>query len=679
MTFYLDNASKPSKPTSLAISSKPTRSSLNRSNQQNRPPKQFPPDHVKPDRKTPYTPPREIPPPLPPDNSFTRPPQPLPPDYDDDDSSPEYQLPYVPTDTPPSSDSPQDHDPKPPAPFPKDYNEKPPKPLPHKSSQPIYKNMPPKPPPHKSVPPKPPPHKTLPSQPLAHRSRSPDPIPPLPLPHKSLPSDTLPNKPLPPEPLPQGPKCSNLSSSCKIYTDSSHGNKPVPAKPARHKHLPLKHTITVDTSPDTSTQDSPPNPLPPDYTEFKDKSVESLKDLSNTSLESLHADFTPPEPIAQDYTDPSTDTPPEPIPPDYTENFPLPSPPDLSDLPSPPDHVLNADLPPIESAHQCDCETLPENFPTDYTDRLPQSLPPNYTYELSESLPLDYTGTLPLPTDYMGTLPAPLPKTGLTLEHKPSASMQLSKCSPSLDSDFPESPCLDNLPEKPQKPLPSDCCGNGCDPCINDIYEQELKIWELKMSGQTYRKDVPNDKAIILTDSNVYHNFTIQDIIPVTKNINIYTFTFPRSSLLGVGPGQHMLLKEGGITRQYTPISPIYTQGSFQVLIKTYDDGKMSEFVRRWKKGRTTLWRGPLGSFQYVANSYKRVLMLAVGTGLTPMVNVIDKIVSNEDDETFVTLLYGCRCYSEILLRSVLNKYCENWNFQVLYYLSDQTEGYTPR
>lgn len=34
------------------------------------------------------------------------------------------------------------------------------------------------------------------------------------------------------------------------------------------------------------------------------------------------------------------------------------------------------------------------------------------------------------------------------------------------------------LPPKPEKPLDSDCCGQGCDPCILDIYQEELRIWE---------------------------------------------------------------------------------------------------------------------------------------------------------------------------------------------------------
>ncbi|KAH6941799.1 hypothetical protein HPB50_023605 [Hyalomma asiaticum] len=34
------------------------------------------------------------------------------------------------------------------------------------------------------------------------------------------------------------------------------------------------------------------------------------------------------------------------------------------------------------------------------------------------------------------------------------------------------------LARKPRKPTAAECCGNGCALCVNDVYEQELAIWE---------------------------------------------------------------------------------------------------------------------------------------------------------------------------------------------------------
>ena len=33
------------------------------------------------------------------------------------------------------------------------------------------------------------------------------------------------------------------------------------------------------------------------------------------------------------------------------------------------------------------------------------------------------------------------------------------------------------LPERPEEPLPSECCGSGCEPCVLDVYQDQLATW----------------------------------------------------------------------------------------------------------------------------------------------------------------------------------------------------------
>ncbi|KAM0809295.1 hypothetical protein AB5N19_09638 [Seiridium cardinale] len=32
--------------------------------------------------------------------------------------------------------------------------------------------------------------------------------------------------------------------------------------------------------------------------------------------------------------------------------------------------------------------------------------------------------------------------------------------------------------EKPVKPAAGDCCGSSCNPCVMDLYREELKVWK---------------------------------------------------------------------------------------------------------------------------------------------------------------------------------------------------------
>lgn len=62
--------------------------------------------------------------------------------------------------------------------------------------------------------------------------------------------------------------------------------------------------------------------------------------------------------------------------------------------------------------------------------------------------------------------------------------------------------------------------------------------------------------------------------------------------------------------------------------------------------------------------------MLAAGTGIAPMLQVIQGILSNEQDETFIHLVYSSRTYDEILMKHTLDEMKAYWNFSVLYAVS---------
>jgi len=41
----------------------------------------------------------------------------------------------------------------------------------------------------------------------------------------------------------------------------------------------------------------------------------------------------------------------------------------------------------------------------------------------------------------------------------------------------------DPRPLPPEKPLPGDCCGDGCAMCVNDVYEMELERYEAALAA----------------------------------------------------------------------------------------------------------------------------------------------------------------------------------------------------
>lgn len=243
------------------------------------------------------------------------------------------------------------------------------------------------------------------------------------------------------------------------------------------------------------------------------------------------------------------------------------------------------------------------------------------------------------------------------------------------------------LPRKPERPLDSDCCGQGCNPCVLDLYAEELAIWEAEcqqvLSGEPAATDEAGEVEHVspVLSQTEYKSFTIKSVTKVTEDTNIYRIQLPAGVTLGLQTGQHIVIRgefqREVITRQYTPISDVKRTSCCDLLIKLYEHGKMSQYVKTWTVGSQIQIRGPFGSLQYQANKYRTIYMLAVGTGIAPMCQVIQTILGCDDDETVIHLHYGCRTYQNVLVKSYLDEWQRYWNFSCTYYLSQETEPAT--
>lgn len=48
-----------------------------------------------------------------------------------------------------------------------------------------------------------------------------------------------------------------------------------------------------------------------------------------------------------------------------------------------------------------------------------------------------------------------------------------------------ESARADALPPKPEPPLDSDCCGNGCEVCVWTLHEEALERWRAEVRARS--------------------------------------------------------------------------------------------------------------------------------------------------------------------------------------------------
>ena len=134
------------------------------------------------------------------------------------------------------------------------------------------------------------------------------------------------------------------------------------------------------------------------------------------------------------------------------------------------------------------------------------------------------------------------------------------------------------------------------------------------------------------------------------------------------------------IVRSYTPISSDENRGYFDLLIKSYPQGNISRHMATLKIGDVMKVKGPKGAMVYTPGLVKRFGMIAGGTGITPMLQIIRALVRGRprnggNDTTEVDLIFANVNYEDILLKDDLDSLTkEDPGFRVYYVLNNPPE-----
>ncbi|KAJ5151486.1 uncharacterized protein N7482_010738 [Penicillium canariense] len=156
-----------------------------------------------------------------------------------------------------------------------------------------------------------------------------------------------------------------------------------------------------------------------------------------------------------------------------------------------------------------------------------------------------------------------------------------------------------------------------------------------------------------------------------------FVYQLPNETdVIGIPIGQHCAIKANidgkDIARSYTPVSNNTDLGRLELVIKCYPDGALTgKYLANLKVGDKTLFRGPKGAMKYKRGLCKKIGMVAGGTGITPMYQLIRAICEDENDTTEISLILGNRSEEDILLRKELEAFARKYpkNFKLWYML----------
>jgi len=188
----------------------------------------------------------------------------------------------------------------------------------------------------------------------------------------------------------------------------------------------------------------------------------------------------------------------------------------------------------------------------------------------------------------------------------------------------------------------------------------------------------------VLHDSKTYVPLPLIKKTVLNHNVRIFRFGLPKDYKLGIPVGKHIRLsvdiKGEQVIRQYTPISTVDTVGYVDLLVKIYypneqhpEGGKMSQYLDRIDIGTEVNFSGPIGRIEHLGSGSLNISgflstspvthihgltqlgLMAVGTGITPMWQLIQAIFENKQDKTEIFLVYGNRHEEDILLRKEID------------------------
>jgi len=153
----------------------------------------------------------------------------------------------------------------------------------------------------------------------------------------------------------------------------------------------------------------------------------------------------------------------------------------------------------------------------------------------------------------------------------------------------------------------------------------------------------------------------------------IYAFGLPEGQSLNLPVCACILLlapgkgrKEGGgkddfdgsdAVRPYTPVSDNSMLGRFELLVKRYESGAVSQYLHGLPLGSQVSFKHIKFNIksQYPFEGKQTFTLIAAGTGISPMYQALWKLLGTEGDERKVTLIFGNKSPEDILLKQELD------------------------
>ena len=153
-------------------------------------------------------------------------------------------------------------------------------------------------------------------------------------------------------------------------------------------------------------------------------------------------------------------------------------------------------------------------------------------------------------------------------------------------------------------------------------------------------------------------SLTLARIDPQTPDAKTLRFLLPQARNLRARPGQFLtfewLIEGKKVTRSYSICSSPAQIGYVEITPKRVENGCVSTFLNdRAKVGLAVKARGPYGKFYFDQSKHGRIVLIAGGSGITPMIAML-RYIDDLCIPVNATLIYCVRTEQDVFFKDEL-------------------------
>lgn len=246
---------------------------------------------------------------------------------------------------------------------------------------------------------------------------------------------------------------------------------------------------------------------------------------------------------------------------------------------------------------------------------------------------------------------------------------------------------LYDVSENAEGGIPFSCKAGACGTCATEVTEGRENLGEQSareirtltsqgLDPSTYRLpclcDVHGDivfgKPHLAKDeetSLIVHDVVVESYRPLNATVAEVRF-FVETPDFTHEPGQYMIFHtphpDKVLRRSYSISTPPSDKRHFEVCVRAIAGGHASNYVHRLRPGHRLKIEGPYGDFVLQESSTKNILMIATGTGISPIKSMLMHLLDTRSSRK-VRLFFGVRHESDLfytdLYRGLAARYPE--------------------